>query len=485
MKGRMQRNLVLLFVCSSAIPLVLVASVGYYSSRQSITSMIRRQTMFSCVEIEERFARQLRRTQDLFLIFAGGGGGLPQSWKTRVRRTGDRVEFYTEDLRSPVGLERMFAGFTFVDTSGRPAHKIDFQADPVGRLYHVQNDDFSAGDSRGYEAAAGLGPSGLRLLQPDADSGTMLLRLVTPLFSGGRQAGAMIGDVDAGALLESIIADMSLGKNAFYFLIDSRNQVLLYHPDYSKRNQLLSIAMPSVAERLARLADDGSQRYRDAAGQEWLISYRRIAGTPWVCAVAGPLGTFLAPIRRVGLLGLGLVVAVLSLTALAIVLATRRFRGSLASLTDAADAFSSGELDRRVDVRSDDEMGALGKTFNRMASQLEQQIHERELSAKFESFYRLSSAVAHDLKGSLFSLSLLVENIDRHRHDPEFQRDSARTLQGVVEKMKKTAEKLSRRPSEAKPQMTAVRLEPLLRSVLTDSAIDRAGVRVERIWIRS
>src|SRR5207237_3629080 len=56
---------------------------------------------------------------------------------------------------------------------------------------------------------------------------------------------------------------------------------------------------------------------------------------------------------------------------------------------------------------------------------------------KFDSFNRMSAFVVHDLKNLVAQLSLLLRNAERHRSNPEFQRDMLMTVGNVVERMNK------------------------------------------------
>ena len=42
---------------------------------------------------------------------------------------------------------------------------------------------------------------------------------------------------------------------------------------------------------------------------------------------------------------------------------------------------------------------------------------------QFDAFNRMSAFVVHDLKNLVAQLSLMLRNAERHRHNPEFQRD--------------------------------------------------------------
>ena len=49
-------------------------------------------------------------------------------------------------------------------------------------------------------------------------------------------------------------------------------------------------------------------------------------------------------------------------------------------------------------------------------------------SRKFDAFNRMSAFVVHDLKNLVAQLSLMLRNAERHRANPEFQRDMLMTV---------------------------------------------------------
>jgi putative PEP-CTERM system histidine kinase len=66
--------------------------------------------------------------------------------------------------------------------------------------------------------------------------------------------------------------------------------------------------------------------------------------------------------------------------------------------------------------------------------------HERATEAllearKFDAFNRMSAFVVHDLKNLVAQLRLLLRNAERHRANPEFQRDMLATVEHAVGRM--------------------------------------------------
>ena len=92
----------------------------------------------------------------------------------------------------------------------------------------------------------------------------------------------------------------------------------------------------------------------------------------------------------------------------------------------------------RANVELDWEVRDLLKTASRQAASYLGQVRATEAlleSRKFEAFNRMSAFVVHDLKNLVAQLSLMLRNAERHRDNPEFQRDMLSTVQHVVERM--------------------------------------------------
>ncbi|MGH7449709.1 MAG: ATP-binding protein [bacterium] len=90
---------------------------------------------------------------------------------------------------------------------------------------------------------------------------------------------------------------------------------------------------------------------------------------------------------------------------------------TIGSLAAGAHAIAKGDLDKRVAISSDDELGALGHAFNHMAESLKNMIHERAEKEKLQELNQLKDAfisnVSHELKGPLARIDLGVENLQR------------------------------------------------------------------------
>ena len=81
---------------------------------------------------------------------------------------------------------------------------------------------------------------------------------------------------------------------------------------------------------------------------------------------------------------------------------TRQVVAPVAQAARTAEELASGRLDRRMQVRGDDELARLGRAFNEMAASLERQIHQLEELSHVQR--RFVSDVSHELRTPLTTL---------------------------------------------------------------------------------
>jgi putative PEP-CTERM system histidine kinase len=123
----------------------------------------------------------------------------------------------------------------------------------------------------------------------------------------------------------------------------------------------------------------------------------------------------------------------------------------------------------RAPVKIDWEVRDLLKTASRQAASWLAQVRASEAlleARKFDAFNRMSAFVVHDLKNLVAQLSLLLRNAERHRDNPEFQRDMLSTVEHVMERMNGLMLQL-RTGTTPVEKAHAVDLAPLVRRVVS------------------
>ncbi len=118
-------------------------------------------------------------------------------------------------------------------------------------------------------------------------------------------------------------------------------------------------------------------------------------------------------------------VFVFGIVVLVIGFMSRRLSRPIDEMADVAGHVRAGELDRRIAVRSNDELGKLGEALNGMIDKLNQDIAQlRKLERVRTEFL---GNVSHELRTPIFAIQGMLETlIDGAIDDPEVNRDFLR-----------------------------------------------------------
>ena len=147
-----------------------------------------------------------------------------------------------------------------------------------------------------------------------------------------------------------------------------------------------------------------------------------------------------------------------------------RVTGPIERLAEAAREVASGNWDAYVEVPSQDEVGHLAASFNRMTQELKQQ-RERTVQAERVAAWReLARRLAHELKNPLFPLQITVENLLRARNSQEFDevfRESTTTLLAEISNLKTIIGRFNDFSKMPQPQLQAVKINDVVHQVIS------------------
>ena len=257
-----------------------------------------------------------------------------------------------------------------------------------------------------------------------------------------RDAGVVMADVNLKHIWD-VVAHIRVGAAGRAWVVD-REGHLIAHPDISLvlRNTDLSDRLPP--QQRDATADGGAREpvpLLSPAGERVLASWATAEPMGWRVFVEVPEAEAQAPLRealwQAGLVAVG---SLLFAGLLAGVLSWRLVR-PIRELTAGAARIEGGQLDHRIDIRTDDELQALGEGFNAMAAALEAsrtglegQVAQRthELAAAHRAKSRLLAAASHDLRQPLHALNLLVAQLPLARDAAERERLTRRIEAAVA-----------------------------------------------------
>jgi signal transduction histidine kinase/HAMP domain-containing protein len=170
-----------------------------------------------------------------------------------------------------------------------------------------------------------------------------------------------------------VISQIRVGVSGYAYVIDQRG-MLVAHPDMSFVLQKRDLsALPQIrAARAAPAARDIVTETAGLRGGRVLTSHAAIEPLGWLVFAEQPLAEAFAPLQGSIVLSAIFFVVGLGLSVLASVVLARRMVAPIRVLQQGAARIGAGELGHRIDVRTGDELEALGEEFNRTAAQLEE-----------------------------------------------------------------------------------------------------------------
>ncbi len=346
-RGRLFRKYLLLIL--SLVTLVLMVSSGiglyfsYQENRAALASLQAEKAVAAASRIEQ-YVRQI--SQQI------GYAALPQLDAADVETR--RLEFQELLRQAPEVTD-----IALIDADGR-------ERAVVSRL---GMDVIGSGRDRSAEAAFVKAKRGQAWYGPVYFRKETEPYMTIALRAGSERGALTVAEVNL-KFIWDVVSRIKVGGQGKAYVVDAAGD-LVAHPDIGLVLRKTSLAaLPHVKAASAAAGDEPAMVSRDLAGTRVLTAMAPIAGLDWRVFVEQPVAEVYArldaSIVRAALLLLGgLVVSALAAWALA---------GSMVrpirTLDEGARRIGEGDLDQRIEVRTNDELEALADQFNRMSAQL-------------------------------------------------------------------------------------------------------------------
>ncbi len=194
--------------------------------------------------------------------------------------------------------------------------------------------------------------------------------------SGEYAVEVTVADVSLKAIWD-VVSRIRVGRLGHAYVID-RDGNLIAHPDVSlvlQKRDLSALEQVKEARAESEITNTDASRVTIAQGlngRQVLAAHARINLLQWLVFVEQPLAEAFAPLEASLLRGAIILVIGLALAVLASVVLARRMVAPIRVLQEGAARIGAGELGHRIEVRTRDELEALGDEFNRAAAKLQE-----------------------------------------------------------------------------------------------------------------
>ena len=233
----------------------------------------------------------------------------------------------------------------------------------------------------------------------------------------------LTGTLDQGEVLNSRLAEY--GRNVDRFGVELVVFDIAGKQLGSTAPESLSVVIPSVADTLLHRMSLPEWDYSTYPDPEYLDAYvNRIFEVDPIRATAdstSPTVAYLVASYRplvIGLeelagderaLGYQTVLLILVYAALSGLVIMAWLTRRIGKLSAHVDEFASGNLDRRSNDTSQDEIGRLGQRFNHMAENIQQMVEKLQLKEQFQR--QLIANISHDLRTPMASMRGYAETL--------------------------------------------------------------------------
>ena len=421
---KIRHKLALVFLPLPLLAVAFIGSLWYRNALHAVGETVENQTsilawnaglvledFFNKRELEIRAVAKLNWLENFFAEM------------NRKQSDAGRGEYAERLKRLLFGLDGEYFQITCFDSLQRPIAKVQLASFFSRELLpvHFEAVYYDEQDRIGAKESVSLSKNEIYISEAKNIRGSKALVLAVRVFDSKLEQaiGTMTFSLPVPKIAESAIKRFSLGIAGQVMVVDKRGE-LIYHTDRKKINQNLQAAMPSLEPVLAPMLSlkKGTARYKLEDDEAWIISYAPLKKVQWSVAVASPIKPFIQSTEQAGLIGVIVTLGISVLLLFLISRFSRKFVRDLSEVTEGARALAAGDLDRKIPVRTNDEIGELAADFNIMAADLKQHIHERQANETLIAVGKFSAALAHDLRNPVEGLKLLSRELGK-RVDPQ------------------------------------------------------------------
>ncbi len=295
------------------------------------------------------------------------------------------------------------------DADRNPDYEMIFYADPAGEFIGSNDTRGNVGDRDYFRAIVDEGADHY-VSNPlvSRSTGENVFVVACPVID---RRGERKGLVAATVLLEtltSIAGSIRMGERGFGYVVDSTG-LLIAHPSEEWRLKLNLLRSEEQGfegldevGRMIAAGEPGLLRYRRPDGSEMIAIFDRVPETPgWFLGLAvseGELmGRVTALVRRIVIL----LLAALAVLLMVVIVISGRLAGPIALLKRGVKKVSAGDLDHRLDIRTDDEIEELASAFNKMTVDLKEQIKNLQAETARRQAVESELRIAREIQESI------------------------------------------------------------------------------------
>lgn len=381
----LKNRLTLVLTALAVVPLLLVGWLGYRQALRGVEATAERQLKAEASELAQEIARARTELHEALEELAAS----PEAVEAleAYPRTARADDGPGEPAEARLSLEAAPRLERFLSGGGR----IELRH-PSGRAV--------------YSRAASTGPT--RATAGCTDVPGSDVRISVPV----RREGVAVGDLAyrgpfASEIVRATDCRRRSSRSRSLLLLDREARTSLYGPDDGP-----DVAALGLDGDDGRTSDPVSGSLRNG-GDDLVLAYANVTGTPWTVVATAGLRGLEAPIRD-SWSTFALFVLLLAAGAATVAkLVVGRMLAPLQEVSVAAERIGKGELAPWLPPPGDDEIGRLTLSVNRMADRIERRIRQVEHASRMDVVQDLATYLCDRMRDPLSSIRLSLQAVER------------------------------------------------------------------------
>jgi len=228
------------------------------------------------------------------------------------------------------------------------------------------------------EAAAGRLATSQVMVTPEH---LPYIYLAAPVMRLGRVSQVLTAELNLKAIWD-VLEGIRIGETGMVYLLDDSGK-LIAHREIDRVVRAVPGVPPFVVQQLLESPDDLVEWSEEHSDGSWFCLAYNVPGVDWLLALRQTEREIYGYLYESFWLALGITLLICAITTLLTWSRIRRFLQPVHTLHREVQRFGRGELDQRVAIATQDEIGELGTAFNDMADSLKQLV-EREVESARE-----------------------------------------------------------------------------------------------------
>ena len=274
-----------------------------------------------------------------------------------------------QNQSSQVDVDKAFEYITSVQESNKTFMEVLIVTDPVGKVIidtQTKTPDIDLSDRDYMKAALTTGDTSVSEVLTSRFTGNPAIFIACPIRKDNTIVGTIVGSIKF-STISTYASDMKIGEHGYGYLVD-KNGLIVGHPNEDKiLNENISDSddesLKAIAEEMkARKISEGFYNYE---GMHKYVTFK--PADKWVVAVTAEYDEYMASaigIKKNTLLYVSISIIIAMLCSY--LYSTKSIIDPIKYLEDLMKRAGEGDLTVQAELKLNDEIGELGRSFNEM-----------------------------------------------------------------------------------------------------------------------